>query len=100
VSIATGHVRYGVRVPCQLLIVGDGGKGGSMFYLVSAVVTRTVDGWTGTVASPTFLLDSNIQGITSTEGAERIALRMVQEIAGPDAEVHVSVNPAHDVATV
>jgi hypothetical protein len=68
-----------------------------MYFLVTAIVTRTVDGWTGTVSSPTFLLDSDIQGITSTEHAEGIALRMVQEIAGPDAECFVSVSRAWDV---
>jgi hypothetical protein len=62
-----------------------------MMYAVTASVTRKVGKWSSTTHSPTFFLDSNVQGIVSVNHAERIALRMVQDMAGPDAEVYVSV---------
>jgi hypothetical protein len=61
-------------------------------YAVQATITRTTpDGWQSSVQTPTFFLHADVQGITSVTGAESIARRMVTEIAGPGAEVHVTV---------
>ena len=45
-----------------------------MMYLVTTGTERkSADGkWTGQIQSPTFILDSHIQGIMSAKGAEKI----------------------------
>lgn len=59
-------------------------------YTVAASVERdTHDGWTGLRVIPLFYLDSDVQGITSTEHATSIARRMLTDAAGPEATVHV-----------
>lgn len=60
-------------------------------YAVSASIARTVNGWTSVMHSPTFFLHADVQGITSQAGAEKIAHRMVAEMAGPGASVAVVV---------
>lgn len=53
----------------------------SGIYAIDAHVTyRTPDGWAGSRDLPTFYLHPNVQGITGTEHAERIALGMLAEV--------------------
>lgn len=45
-----------------------------------SVITEKIDGdWTAHVHSPTFFLFGDAQGITSDEGAERVARRMFED---------------------
>lgn len=47
-------------------------------YAITATVEyRQVSGWSGSRQVPTFYLDSDVQGITDTAGAERIARDIV-----------------------
>ena len=64
-----------------------------MQYLISASVSRTVDGWTSTHSLPTFLLDDRVQGIVSADHAERIARRMLVDVSN-GADIVVSAHPA------
>lgn len=61
-----------------------------MRYVVTATVTLARDEiWSSTRSLPTFLLDSNIQGIVSADHAARVALGLLRD-CNPDAEVHVT----------
>jgi hypothetical protein len=58
-------------------------------YAVTATITRTTpEGYTSVVHTPTIFLHADVQGITSTEGAESIARRLFTEVAGPGATVY------------
>jgi hypothetical protein len=46
-------------------------------YAVSATIVRDHEGWRAVRQLPTFYLDENVQGFTSEEGAERIALALL-----------------------
>jgi len=64
-----------------------------MLYAIHAVgrrkVIRSGEEFTATKQVPTFFLDSNIQGITSADHAQRIAINMLGELA-PDTSFDVS----------
>lgn len=59
-------------------------------YGVIVSTSRVTDGWESVTHSPTLWLDPNVQGITSAEGAARIAEHMAREIAGPGVKVWVT----------
>lgn len=77
-----------------------------MYYIIGATVTRKrIDHrgteWTSTRQVPTFLLDGDIQGIMSLEQATRVAHGLLRDVAGDDAELHVTAmeaDAAHAVA--
>ena len=63
------------------------------FWMVCAYVTYdTDDGYGGTVAVPSFVLDSWIQGFTDKAGAEDVARRIVDPL-GLASDVHMGVEP-------
>jgi hypothetical protein len=62
-----------------------------MRYAIIASVTRTVDdNYEVTTMTPTFFLDADVQGITNTEGALKVARRMFEDIGIPADKLHVS----------
>jgi len=60
-----------------------------MLYQIQAQAVVTRDGAETVVQLPTFLLDSDIQGIVSADHAKRVANSMIVSLVGP-AEVFVS----------
>lgn len=53
-----------------------------MYYEISAYIERiTPDGYTSVRQLPTFYLHASVQGIVSAAHAERIAVRMLQDVA-------------------
>lgn len=66
-------------------------------YAIRATITHTVDtqagrahGWTSSRQVPTFYLDENVQGITSEEHAERIALDVINPLQVQDWVISVT----------
>ena len=62
-----------------------------MLYAVSVVVTTHKDGWSSPISMPTFYLDENVQGITNSDHAKRIATRMFTSLGHDAADISVSV---------
>lgn len=65
-----------------------------MMYVVHATVTVvTRNGYVGTRALPTFYLDSRVQGITSSEGAEDVARAIVTPFLRPEESACIAAYP-------
>jgi hypothetical protein len=62
-----------------------------MLYTVVAQVVRSDNGWRSSAGVPTFLLDSNVQGIEHVEHAASIAYRLLRTVAGDDAEIFFGI---------
>ena len=64
-----------------------------MFYCVTCVaVETTLGGDTIIHQVPTFFLNADVQGITSVEGAEKIAKQVVNPTNNPDIKVNCCVS--------
>jgi hypothetical protein len=61
-----------------------------MLYIVQATIVQNNNGWRLMSQLPSFLLDSEIQGIVDAKHAADIARSFIQRI-DPDAEVSISV---------
>lgn len=62
-----------------------------LYTVVAQVVHTSTDGWRRGVGVPTFLLDSNMQGIVHVEHAAQIAYDLLRTVAGDDAEIFFGI---------
>jgi hypothetical protein len=62
----------------------------NLWSVVARRIYTTRDGWTGSEGIPTFILDGDIQGITTQEHAERVALAVLG--AGKHASERFSIH--------
>lgn len=67
-----------------------------MLYTISATVSRPVPGgYYSTRSLPLFFLDSRVQGILDADHAARVAVSLLRDAAGDDAEVIASAYPSN-----
>ena len=52
----------------------------ALYQIVARVLYKTDDGWEGSIGIPTFFLDEDIQAITDTDHAERIAKKILDPL--------------------
>jgi len=70
---------------------------GDMF-VVQATVSKAGEGGATAIQVPTFMLDGNIQGITSESHAEQIAKDIINPTKDESIEVNVTVGRQHAVS--